>query len=202
MSRYLRRITLSSCDKYRAAINSFEKVVNDQNKLYSENMFLDAKVKVFKREIKDEYHVNLIQRALFLIENNHGILYKSSIGILKTGLNQAKEQDNFSDLEEFVPIFEKNYIRLKAQWEKEEHHKEQLRRRDMELLIAHYSVRQLEKKLAALERESLELKHKWDHRRPDERTQRKCRITNRADTVAKEILLIQDSLKVLKSYRV
>ncbi len=39
----------------------------------------------------------LINRAEQLIERNHGVLYKSSISILKTGLRIAKESNNFSE---------------------------------------------------------------------------------------------------------
>jgi len=75
--------------------------------------------------------INLICRAETLIENNHGVLYKSCISILKTGLQMAKESNDFSDLQEFVPIFEKKYKRLRLQIKKVNIEREQKTIRDI-----------------------------------------------------------------------
>jgi len=56
----------------------------------------------------------------------------------------------------------------------------------------------LRKKLAKLENETMELMKKWSARRPDERTQRKATISNRVDSVAKQILLIKDIIEKRK----
>ena len=61
----------------------------------------------------------LIKRAENLIDKNRGVLYKSSIGILKRGLIDAREKEDFSDLKEFLPRFEREYERMKVQFERE-----------------------------------------------------------------------------------
>ncbi|MHA2036857.1 MAG: hypothetical protein ACW98X_10510 [Promethearchaeota archaeon] len=67
----------------------------------------------------------LIDRAEHLITNNHGVLYRSSISILKTGLKRAENLFDYSDLQEFVPIFEREYKRLKSKRETENREKEE-----------------------------------------------------------------------------
>ncbi len=141
----------------------------------------------------------LIQRAENLINTNKGILERSSIGILRKGLQIAKEKNDFSDLIEFVPMFEKKYIRLKAKFEKETEESTKKRNDLIQRLYGSLTREQLLKELAKLQKESTELMHKWSARRPDERTQRKCRIYNRADEVAKEKMLIHDAIKLLDS---
>jgi len=142
---------------------------------------------------------DLIKRAETLIHTNKGILPRSSIGILNKGLQFAREKNDFSDLIEFVPMFEKKYIRLKAKFERETQENTQKRDELIQRLYGSLTKEQLLKELAKLQKESMELMHKWSSRRPDERTQRKCRISNRADAVAKEMMLIQDAIKKLDS---
>lgn len=100
---------------------------------------------------------------------------------------------------EFVPMLERKYNRLKAKFEKET--QENTRRRNdlIQQLYGSLTKAHLLKKLVKLQKESSELKIKWDSRRPDERTQRKCRTSNRADEAAKEKMLIQDGIKMKDS---
>ena len=70
------------------------------------------------------------------------------------------------------------------------------------IYVAHYTKEQLTRKLKTLENESEELRKKWNIIRVDERTQRKARISNRADSVARYKLLIQDALKSLEKRQI
>lgn len=142
--------------------------------------------------------INLICRAEALIEINHGVLYKSCISILRTGLRMAKESNNFSDLQEFVPIFEKKYKRLKLQIKKENIEREQKTIRDIKHLFKSYTKEKLFQRLKKCKGESLKLMEKWSALRRDERTQRKATISNRADANAKEMMLIQDAINYIK----
>ncbi len=141
---------------------------------------------------------NLINRAEQLIGNNHGILYKSSISILKTGIKIARESNNFSDLQEFVPKFEKNYKKLKLQREKEKSERENRKIRDINILFKSYTRELLFNRLDKCKKESSTLKTKWDSLRVDERTQRRATISNRAEANAKKMMLIQDALTYMK----
>lgn len=160
----------------------------------------DRYCECFEADMLTSFNVpyNLINRAKQLIDSNHGILYRSSISILRTGLKLAKESNNFSDLQEFVPIFEKKYKRLKLQREKERLEREARKIRDITLLFKSYTKEVLFNRLDRCKKESLELKEKWSALRIDERTQRKATISNRADANAKEMMLIQDALTYLK----
>lgn len=142
---------------------------------------------------------DLIHRAELLIEINHGILYRSCISILTTGLHLAKELDNFSDLQEFVPIFEKKYRRLKLQLEKEDIRRKQKKMQDIKLLFKSFTREMLYNRLEKCKEESLKLMKKWSALRRDERTQRKATISNRADTNAWEMILIQDAINYMKT---
>jgi hypothetical protein len=141
---------------------------------------------------------SLIDRAEQLIENNHGILYRSSMSILKTGIKRAKNLLDYSDLQEFVPLFEKEYTRLKSERETENREKEKRKMRDINILFKSYTKEMLFKQLENCQKESMKLKQKWDLLRRDERTQRKATISNRLDANAKEMMLIQDALAYLK----
>jgi len=134
---------------------------------------------------------DLIQRAELLIGKNKGILPRRSIGILKTAI----KQNNLEDLREYVPMIEKKYIRMKETFDKEQKDRIEIKQRDIAILLKHYTKKQLIKKLDSLKNESQKLKKKWDTIRHDERTQRKATISNRADAIAKQMLLIQDALE-------
>lgn len=142
---------------------------------------------------------DLFERAERLIESNHGILYKSSIGILKHGLKLAREFNDFSDLEEFVPKYEKKYICMKKKYEAEKLERERRILQVIHLLFKSYTKEMLYKRLAQCKRESMQLMNKWSTLRIDERTQRKARISNRADANAQEMRLIQDALDYLRN---
>ena len=146
----------------------------------------------------DERKLQLITKAKLIIENNHGVLYKSSIGILKHGLKNATEKNDFEDLEEFVPKFERQYIVMKKKLEQLIQERTENWNYRVSLYIKSYSLEQLHRKLARLEKETMELMKKWSSRRPDERTQRKATISNRADSVAKAILLIKDAIDIIE----
>jgi hypothetical protein len=90
-------------------------------------------------------------RAESLIKNNKGVLYKRSIGILKVGLRLASN-GNMADLKEFVPIFERKYLRMKARLDRKL--KEEKDRYDQQMagLIKNYSLTDLKKQLVKLER--------------------------------------------------
>ncbi|MEE9378676.1 MAG: hypothetical protein V3V33_11660 [Candidatus Lokiarchaeia archaeon] len=137
---------------------------------------------------------NLIHRAEHLIKNNHGVLYKSCISILKTGLRMARETQDFSDLKEFVPKFEEKHIKMKLQIEKENLERKQKTIQDITHLFKSYTKEMLFNQLEKCKKESMELMEKWSRLRRDERTQRKATISNRADSNAKEMVLIQDAI--------
>ena len=139
---------------------------------------------------------SLLQRARAIIKNNHGVLYRSSIGILKTGIKNATQKEDFTDLIEYVPKFEKLHVRMKKKLEEELKHGEYVRMRDITLTVKRHTKAQLEKELTNLEKESMELMDKWcNRRRPDERTQWKAQVSNRADSVARRMLLVKDALQ-------
>ncbi len=140
----------------------------------------------------------LIDRAEQLIKNNHGILYKRCISILETGIKRATNLLDYSDLEDFVPIFEKKYMRLKFQLEQENRQSKEKKIQNITLLFKSYTKEMLFKQLENCTKESLKLKIKWDSLRRDERTQRKATRSNRVDANAKEMMLIQDALNSLK----
>lgn len=141
---------------------------------------------------------NLIVRAEKLIENNHGVLYRRCISILKTGIKRAEKILDYSDLQEFVPLFEEKFERLKTQFEKENHAQEQKKIRDISCIFKSYTKEMLYKQLESCRKESLKLKEKWSTLRKDERTQRKATISNRITANAKEMMLVQDALTYLK----
>ncbi len=156
------------------------------------------KVRQIKKQGNNERKTQLITRANLIIENNHGVLYKSSIGILKHGLKNATEKDDFEDLEEFVPKFEKKNILMKKKLEQLIQERTEDWNYRVNLYIKSHSLEQLRRKLAKLEKETIELMKKWSERRPDERTQRKATISNRADSVAKAILLVKDAIDIIE----
>ena len=163
----------------------------------------DKYYECFEADMLTSFNIpyNLINRAEQLIDSNHGILYRSSISILRTGLRLAKESNDYSDLEEFMPIFEKKYKRLKLQREKERLESEERKIRDINILFKSYTREMLFDRLDKCEKESSTLKTKWDSLRVDERTQRKATISNRADGNAKEMVLIQDAITYMKKNR-
>lgn len=136
----------------------------------------------------------LIRRAKQLIEKNHGILYRRSISILKTGIIKTREKNNYSDLIEFVPKFEVKYKNRKIQLEADRIEQEQKRIWNIRHLYGSYTKEMLMNQLKKCEKESIKLMKKWSLLRKDERTQRKAIISNRADVNAKEMMLIQDAL--------
>ena len=151
--------------------------------------------------LNHEQKLTLLQRADEIIKKNHGVLPRSCIGILKAEIKLATTKNNFEDLIEFVPMFEKKYIRLKKSIEEDRIHKDQIRTRDITLEITHHTKNQLIKELAKLEKESLELMQKWSTRRKGERTQRTAKISNRADAVAKRKLLLQDAIQEYDTFK-
>jgi hypothetical protein len=144
---------------------------------------------------------SLIDRAEQLIKNNHGVLYRSSISILKTGIKRAENLFDYSDLQEFVPIFEREYERLKSKRETENREREERKMRDITILFKSYTKEMLFKQLEKCGKESMRIKQKWDLLRRDERTQKRATLSNRADANAKEMMLIQDALTYLKKER-
>lgn len=143
--------------------------------------------------------INLIHRAEHLIKNNHGVLYKSCISILKIGLQMARETHDFSDLKEFVPKFEKKRIKMKLQIEKNNLERKQRTIRDITHLFKSYTKEMLYNRLEKCKKESMELMEKWSRLRRDERTQRKATISNRADSNANEMMLIQDAITYMEN---
>ena len=143
---------------------------------------------------KKNFIDDLIERANFLIENKKYILYKSSIGILKTAVKQRHELD----LKTFVPIMEKKAERLTIKYKNEQEAREKREKEFIELLHGEKTLTQLEKELEKMEKEKLSLWKRESQLRPDERTQRKATIKNRQCSLSREMARIQSAIKIRK----
>ena len=142
--------------------------------------------------------INLIHRAEHLIKSNHGVLYRSCISILKTGLRMARETHDFSDLKEFVPKFEEKHIKMKLQIEEDDLERKQKTIRDITHLFKSYTKEMLYNLLDKCKKESMELMEKWSALRKGERTQIRATISNRADANAKEMMLIKNAITYMR----
>jgi len=141
-------------------------------------------------------HSDLILRAKILIKKAKGVLYKSSIGILKTGLENALNQKDFTDLIEYVPKFEKKYQIKKEELELFIKERQVNHIKTLILFYADYSKEELENLLAKCEKRSKIFEHQWtQERRADEKTMWKANLFNKIEANAKEMNLIKDAIE-------
>ncbi len=137
---------------------------------------------------------DLLRDAKHLLETNRGVLYPASCAVLRHAIALAETKVDFSDLREWFPSLKEKHDRLAAQLAGERRQEEAHQQETIELLHGTKTLAQLYAELARLEAESLVMFERHKRLRPDERTQRRAHVLNRADAIARAKMLVLDAI--------
>ncbi len=137
---------------------------------------------------------DLILAAEQFLNSDGKYLYPSSKGIIKSGIKQAKEKGDFSDLNEWLPKMKKNAIRLKDEEKAKEKKDCEDRVYRMKQIVDVQDKKEIQKEIAKMEKLSHEYMEKHNKLRLDERTQRRFNLVNKIEGNAKRMELMKDTL--------
>jgi len=181
-------------DKLINTIKEMQKKDSDISRQINETLSeKDKLLKAKKKPLSNKEE--LVTRAEELMEKGRGVLYKSTIGILK-GEIKAYREGKPDELEKYVAKTEIALERRTKQIEEKWKEKEAFDLRRIKLMIEDKSKSDLEKELSKLEKESAEIRDWWtQERRPDERTQRKAQKFNRIEAIAVEMELLKEAIE-------
>ena len=132
----------------------------------------------------------------------NGYLYNSSRGILKTGIKRAIGEGNYSDLLEYVPKMRIKALKYEKEIKARDQREGEAYQKRVIATIKSNSKAQLLKRMAKCKQISEKGRIYWtEERGKAERTARKAHISNKLDSNAYDMLLLQEALKQFDTIR-
>ncbi len=145
----------------------------------------------------------LLAQAKRLITKGKGVLYRSSLGILKNAIRMAEEQGKYDDLFEFVEPLEKRYRTMKMELDQKTARDKQEFDKMISEIVNTYTKEQIRKRITKLTDEWTLLFAKLNHPRNNiaTKTQYEVKLNMKMDRNSVERSNLEYALEKYDQYR-